>query len=203
MRDPTRETIRDHEQRAALDLLAAMETKTQLVGLVADQVRLEFTAHVEAVADEATQALDKLRGQLARLDDVAAVFGAGGRINLQHLDGHVARSRAVVDRWMVAATTAPQAPEIAARALFRVNQVRTPAKRGKDSVKDCVVIETYLDIVSALRTAGLTSKAVFVSSNTKDYETGRSLNSDLAAEFAGIGMEYAPNAAAAKYSLGL
>ena len=48
-------------------------------------------------------------------------------------------------------------------------------------MKDCVVIESYLDIVSSLRTAGLTSKIVFVSSNTRDYagETGRALKADF------------------------
>jgi len=205
MRDPTRETVRDHEQRAALDLLAAMETGTKLIGLVADQVRLEFNNNANAVEDEAARALKKLGAQLARMDAVAAVFGGGGRTDLQHFDGHVIRSRAIVNRWMAAAKSAPQAPEIAARAFQRVIQVRTPARQGKDSIKDCVVIESYLDIVSALRAAGLTSTVVFVSSNTRDYagETGRALKPDMAAEFAKIGMQYVPNLAAAKYSLGL
>jgi hypothetical protein len=166
---------------------------------------LEFSDNADVVEEEAARALKKLREQLARMDAVAGVFGTAGQTDLQHFDGHVIRSRAIVNRWMAAATSAPQTPEIEARATQRAIQPRTPARQGKDSIKDCVVIESYLAIVSALRAAGLTSRVVFVSSNTKDYagETGRALNPDLAAEFAKIGMQYAPNLAAAKHSLGL
>jgi hypothetical protein len=41
MRDPTRESVRDHEQRAALDLLTAMETGTNLIG-IAEWTRLRL-----------------------------------------------------------------------------------------------------------------------------------------------------------------
>jgi hypothetical protein len=205
MRDPTRKTVRRHEQQAALDLVAAMESGRTLVGLVADQVQREFESLADSVGNEAAQALEDLRKQLARIDEVVAVFGGTGRTDLQHLDNHVIRARAVVDRLMAAATLAPESPEITSRAFRRLNQARTPARKGKDSMKDCVVIETYLDIVSSLRVAGLTSKIVFVSSNKNDYagETGRVLKPDLGAEFAKVGMEYAPNLAAAKHSVGL
>ena len=48
-------------------------------------------------------------------------------------------------------------------------------------------------------------KAVFVSSNTKDYaETnGAVVRKDLENEFKSLGLEYAPNMAAAKYLLDL
>jgi predicted nucleic acid-binding protein len=205
MRDPTRESVRAHEQQAALDLLSAMEAGTDLEGLIAEQVRFEFDANAKAVEEEAVRALRKLRDDITRVDAVAAVFGAVGQADLRHLDDHVARSRAVVDRWMAAVKLVPQGAEIASRALLRVNQVRTPARKGRDSMKDCVVIETYLDAITAARAAGLTSKVVFVSSNTKDYagEIGTALKQDLAQEFANIGIEYAPNLAAAKHLLGL
>jgi hypothetical protein len=205
MRDPTRENVRAHEQQAALDLLTAMEAATNLVGLIAEQVRFEFDANAKAVEEEAARALKKLRDDLVRVDAVAAVFGAIGQVDLDHLDDHVARSRVVVDRWMAAVKLVPQGAEIASRALLRVNQVRTPARKGRDSMKDCVVVETYLDVIAAARAAGLASKVVFVSSNTKDYagEIGTALKPDLAQEFANIGMEYAPNLAAARHLLGL
>ncbi|SDR31278.1 hypothetical protein SAMN05519103_01926 [Rhizobiales bacterium GAS113] len=205
MRDPTRETVRDHELQAALDLLSAMETGAKLVGLVADQVRFEFGQSVDQVAEEADKALMKLRLQLARMDAVAAVFGGAARTNLAHFDNHVVRSRDVAERWMNVATSAIQAPEIESRAFRRVNLAQAPARKGKDSMKDCVVIETYLDNVSALRGAGLSSKIAFVSSNKADYieGTAQKLRADLTADFATIGMEYVPNLAAARHYLGL
>jgi hypothetical protein len=182
-----------------------MESGKILVGLVADQVRLEFKDNADAVAKEAVEALDNLRKKLTRIDRVAAVFGGTGRTDLRHLDDYVTRSRAIVERLIAAATTVPASAEVTSRAFLRLNQARTPARKGKESMKDCVVVESYLDIVSSLRRAGLMSQIVFVSSNTRDYTgaTGRVLNPDLAAEFAQIGMGYAPNLAAAKHSLGL
>ena len=104
-----------------------------------------------------------------------------------------------------AATPMPAAAHIASRAFLRLNQARAPARKGKDSMKDCVVIETYLDVAARLRAAGLKSKIVFASSNTKDYtgDTRRALRPDLAEEFALLEMEYAPNLAAARHLLGL
>ncbi|KVD94543.1 hypothetical protein WI90_07765 [Burkholderia ubonensis] len=85
-------------------------------------------------------------------------------------------------------------------------ELRTPAQKGKDSMKDCVVIETYLDAVKALRNSGLSSRIVFLSSNIKDYtgkESGGLLNADLGKEFANLNIDYARNASQAKYLLGL
>lgn len=199
-----REAVREHEQRAALDLVTHMETGATLVGFIADQVRLEFDSHVDSVADEAGQALEKLRKQLARMDAVAGVFGRAARTDLRHLDEYIARARSVVERLLAAATTTPGSEAITARAFQRLNQARTPARKGKDSMRDCVVIESYIDIVSSLRSAGLISKIVFVSSNTKDYAgIGGALKPDLREEFAHVEMDYAPNLAAAKHLLGL
>ncbi len=98
---------------------------------------------------------------------------------------------------------ASQGPDIPSKALARLNQARTPARKGKDSMKDCVVVETYLDVVGALRAAGHANPIVFASSNLKDYatETRSTLKPDLAAEFAALNFQFAPNFAAAKHML--
>ena len=205
MRNSLRETVRVHEREAALYLLSVMETGTALTGLTADQVHAEFQTNAKNVQDEAARALNGLRDTLARIDDIAAVFGTTGRADLSHLDGHTIRSRAVADRWMAIATRIYADDDIELRAFRRSRAARTPAQKARDSTKDCLVIETYLDTVTKLRAAGLASRVVFVFSNTRDYagETGRALNADLAAEFAILDMEYAPNLAAAKHLLGL
>jgi hypothetical protein len=205
MRDPTRDGIREHERLAALALLAAAERGIDLVLLMADQVAFEFRENATAVENEAIQALVRLKGQISRIDAVAAAYGSKGRANLDHLDDHVSKARAVANRWIAAARPARQGSDIASRALLRLNQARTPARKGKDSMKDCVVIETYLDVVAQLRNAGLPTRIVFASSNTKDYAgvTGTNLNSDISSEFSALSLDYAPNLAAAKHQLGL
>lgn len=151
------------------------------------------------------RAIEDLKAQLRRIDEVAAVYGGVGTANLAHLDDYVTRARAIVDRWISVGTPTNQGAHVPARALARLNEPRTPARRGKDSMKDCVVIETYLDVARALRNEGLARPIVFASSNVKDFagEHGSTLNDDLAAEFLALSMEYAPNLAAAKHQLGL
>ena len=74
VRDPTRDTARDHEAHAALQLVEAMEQR-RLIHLVAAQVRLEFNANLQAVEAAATDALAKLAQQLSRMDSFVGVFG--------------------------------------------------------------------------------------------------------------------------------
>ncbi|MCB9947253.1 MAG: DUF4935 domain-containing protein [Rhodospirillaceae bacterium] len=204
MRDPTRDNVRSHERAAALDLLVAAEGGSKLVALLADQVVLELGEHMQNVEDEAREAIVKLKAQLGRIDAVAAIYGSVGTADLRHLDDHVMRARKIVDRWTKAVVVANQRADVPNKALIRLNSARTPARKGKDSMKDCVVIETYLDTVRSLRGASHTHPIVFASSNTKDYvgEIGSALKPDLAAEFASLQMDYAPNWAAAKYQLG-
>jgi hypothetical protein len=75
-----------------------------------------------------------------------------------------------------------------------VNLARTPARKGRDSTKDCVAVETYLEAVRKVRAQNSAVRIVFVSSNTKDYADGggAGLKPDLAADFAAVNMEYQP-----------
>jgi len=205
MRDPTRKTVRAHERQAALDLLMVAESRKQLIVLIADQVKLELTEHLDSVQEEATQAIENLRSLVVRIEAVASIYGGVGSADLSHLDDHCARARKIVDRWIMVATPALQSPDIASRALTRLNKAQTPARKGKDSMKDCVVVETYLDLVRKLRAGGHKAAAVFASSNVKDFaeETGSTPKPDLASEFAALRLEYAPNMAVAKHHLRL
>lgn len=205
MRDPTRDSVKAHERKAALELLGAAEGSPRLVLLMAEQVDSEFSEHADGVEGETRTALQNLVLRMQRLDAVAAVYGAMGAANLDHLNDHAVEARKIADRWVNAAALVPQGTDIASKAIKRVLEARTPAKKGKDSTKDCLVIETYLDIAAQLRAAGLSTPIVYVSSNVKDYaeETGSRLRADLASEFALLNMEFAPNIGAAKHLLSI
>src|SRR3954462_15378050 len=110
MRDPTRETVRGNEREAALDLLAAVEGGQELVAFIAAQVVHELAEHAPRVQDEAAQAIERLKKQVARIEATAAVYDSAGSASLVHLDDHAERARAIVDRWMKAAMVAGQGP---------------------------------------------------------------------------------------------
>jgi hypothetical protein len=204
LRDPRRESIRPHEATAAHNLVAAAEAG-RLTVLMAPQVIVELGDNRAKVEGETVAALEKLREMVKRVDGWVAAFGSAGTMETSHLAGHVDRASALVDRWLRAAIVIAEGPEIPGRAFDRVRTARTPSRKGKENMKDCTVIETYLDFVGAFRNEGGAAKVVFVSANTNDYagDVGAVLKPDLAAEFATFKLEYEPNLAAAEHALGL
>ncbi|MGB3737966.1 MAG: PIN domain-containing protein [Pontixanthobacter sp.] len=202
MRDPTRDGARAGDRVAAINLLQRLE-HLDLVCLVAEQVDIEFAGHDVDVELEATNAIRKLRERVDQANRIHAAFLSAVTVNLAHLDGMVPMARQTITRWTKAAHRIPSSTTIFTNAMDRVNRNIAPARRGKDSIKDCVVVESYLTAIDALRAAGMPSKVVFLSSNTKEYLTdGRVLKPDLVRDFGRMNMEYVPNMSAAKSLLG-
>ena len=205
VRDITRETVTTDDVNAGFALLSMAEAGSELIVLMAEQVTLEIASNVAAVEQEAQVALQKFLAQAQRIHDVAMAFGAQGNLQIRHLDGHVGRAQPVLDRWKQVAQLVPHNDGVSSRAFRRVNEPRTPARRGKESMKDCVIVEAYIEAASQLRAAGLTAPIVFESSNTKEYfaPNTRHLPNDIAGDLAAVSMEYAPSFGAAKHCLGL
>lgn len=205
IRDITRETVALSDVSAGIALLATAESGSDLIVLMAEQVTLELAAHVAGVEQEALSGLAKFQSQAQLIHDVAVAYGAQGALQVHHLDGHVSRAKTVLDRWKNVARLVPHNDGVSSRAFRRVNEPRTPARRGKESMKDCVIVEAYIETASQLRAAGLTAPIVFASSNTKEYyaPNTRHLQNDIAADLSTVTVEYAPNFGAAKHTLGL
>ena len=205
IRNPTRNDIRTQDQAASLDLLCTAEGGEELIIFVAEQVHKEFHDNVDVVQRDAEKALSQFRNMASKLDQLSTLHGASGRTDLSHLDNHETRCRDVADRWLRVSKEISQSDQIVSRAFERVTLARTPAKKGKDSIKDCVILETYLEHIRKIRDESIMTPAVFVSSNTKDYAGtgGAIIRDDIRTEFDELGLEYAPNMAAAKHFLKL
>lgn len=195
-RNPTRERLRPHDFRAALDLIAAA-ANGELTVLVAEQVEIELRANSPKVQEDTDREIARLTQRVVAATEIAAVFGSLGRVDLSHLDGHSARAMSHVDRLMAISTKVVPGPDVSGRAFARLNAAIAPARRGKDSSKDCLVFETYLEAMRMLRSRGLTSRAVLLSSNTEDYENQTAIDSELGP----LAMSYQPNMGAAKHAL--
>ncbi len=203
MRDPTRETVRPHEREAGIELVVAAEAGN-LVCLMAEQVAIEFSYHDQSVQDEAKHKLRNLRKQIERINKLSALYGAIGSVDMSHLNDHVLRTRDVVERWLTQLDKITPGSDVPAKAFARLNAGRAPAKRGKDSSKDCLVYETYLEVSTTLRNSGVTTPIVFLSSNTDEYQTeSKAMKPEIASDFGLLNINYAPNMSAAKRALGL
>lgn len=203
MRDPTREGLRPAVRQAGFDLVARAE-RGELIILMAEQVRIEFDGHDADVQKDAQEKLDKLKELIRGTEAVAAIYGIEGAAQLGHLDDHVERARGLVQRWLDISTPTVPSVEVAARAFTRVNALRAPARQGKESSKDCLVFETYVEAVAAILAAGAQAPTVFVSSNTRDYlDPGSVLKADIASDLEPLGMEVAVSMEHARNALGL
>ena len=205
IRDVTRKDVQAQNLIAASALLTAAENGNDLTVIVADQVRTELADNQQGVEEEARSGLTKFRELVKRINQVAALFGEATVIDTTHLADHVARTVAVLQRWTQVAITAPAGPDAEARAIRRVVQGRAPSRKGKESAKDCLVVESYLEVAGELRAAGFNGRIVFASSNTDEYYDGSSkkLHAQLQADFGVHAIDYAPNFSAARHSLRL
>lgn len=202
IRDPTRKTAKPNDQKAAIELVAAAEAG-DLICLMAQQVATEFSDHDQAIQDEAERNLGKVREQVERISQLSAVFGSPSVVDLTHLDDYVARARKVVERWLTQIVKVTPSDSVPAKAFARMNACLAPARRGKESSKDCLIYETYIEVVTILRNAGVEAPIVFLSSNTTEYFTERTLKAEIESDFGKLNIKYAQNMSVAKHALGL
>lgn len=205
VRDPTRDTMQFSDVQAGLALLSSALGGNDLSVLMAEQVRIELASNLTGVIDDAKAALARFQQNATRIDQIVSAFGSSGSLATQHFGGHVIRARAKLADWEQVAKTIPSNGGVTHRAFARVNAPRTPARKGKESMKDCVVIEAYLEAAEQLRAAGFAGPIVFASSNTREYYAPSTthLQPDIAADLAAHNVQFAPNFGAAKHSLGL
>lgn len=200
LRDPARNDVRVHEHEASLALLSAAQSGTVLEVVAAEQVSREFRDNVEQVQQDARQSLMRRTRETGKLNTLVALYGKSRPINLAHWNDHDKRARKAAERWLQVSTTLQETSDTVSNAFLRLNQARSPARRGKQSMKDCVILETYLEHIRSLRDKGRTATAVFVSSNTSDYaaDDKTTIKDDIKDELESLGLEYASNMGAAR-----
>jgi hypothetical protein len=90
------------------------------------------------------------------------------------------------------ATHVKEQDDLHAAASKRIVQCRPPATKGKQELKDCLIVEECLEICRQLKRNGSRAQLYFLSSNTKDFciaET-KTIRQELAHEFSQYGLEY-------------
>lgn len=205
IRDTTRQDIQLHNVQAAMAMLKAAESGANLVLLMADQVSTELQINLPGVEKDALTSLTAFRDLANRVDQIAAEFGAVGKMTTSHLADLVVRARVTMDRWDRAALPVTPSSGVPAKVINRVVKAIAPSRKGKESTKDCLIVETYLEAAAQLRAASFTEKIVFGSPNTADYvdkATGK-LHQALEIEFASHHMQYGTNFGSMRHLLGI
>ncbi|MCW2247834.1 hypothetical protein M2352_003468 [Azospirillum fermentarium] len=206
LRSPIRDSIRHHDIDAAHTLLVRAEAQPQqLVLIVNQQTSDEFTEHVDKVEEEAAKELQKLTekigGILTRMRAFPTATDIPATIDLTAF-GFPGHGRNVADRIMRTGLMVEDSDGEYVKAVRRVQMAAPPATRGKQSVKDCLITETYLRIAAELTASGFRRNKVFITSNKVDYEQNHSsLHPALRQEFSAAALEYAPSWSAARHEI--
>lgn len=204
IRDGTTKSTTPSNAIAAKVLVEAAEQPRQLMVLAADLIETELYDNLARTEEDSEKAVATFIKQAKRIHEVAVAYGAGGSLDVSHLQVYGMLAKALLLRWMHVAMKIPRNEVTDTLAFKRVMDVRAPAVKGKDSLKDCMIVETYLEAARSLREAGLERPIVFVSSNTKEFRPDSAgPPAELAADFGAVGIIYEPNLSAAMHALGL
>lgn len=190
---PVRDAFRAEDATAIRRVLDALaDTPPRLAAVVPDLVRAEFADNVARAEKEVTEGLaclDSRAKAAARrmgwLDGAAPdpMPALGAR-------GHPAFGRALADQALARALVVRDHVEDRERAFLRVRLNTAPARRGSQSINDCLIVETALAFVREYRACGGAAIVAFLSSNTKDYMDGRSVRAPLDGDFEGLGITF-------------
>lgn len=205
LRSPRRYSVDARSIMSAKAIAEAVKVTGSVASVVANQVHDELGDNLPAVRQETEDGLRKLQTELQRIDGWTGALGVNGRTDVSHGLNAVSRCELILSDWVDASLASPTTDALTGRAHRRMMQRATPARQGKDSFKDCLVVETYLALASELRAKNYTGKIIFASSNTAEFieRPGSQLHTDIAQEFAAVGIEYARALHEAAYRLGL
>lgn len=205
VRSPRRDNVDGHAMLAGKAIREAVHASGEISCVIAEQVRLELTDNLPAVREETERALRRLSEEIKRIDEWSAALDHASQTNVTHFLSRVPVAETLIADIVASSLDFATSDEITGRAHVRVMQKRTPAKLGKDSWKDCVVIESYLEVARQLRAVGHTADIVFASSNTDEFVSGipKALNWDIANEFSHLGIVYARALHETRHRLGL
>lgn len=205
LRSPRRENVDGNAMLAGKAIRDGVAESEVIGCVVAEQVRNELNDNLQSVLDQTNVELGRLRDEIARIDKWAEALGQASQTQIGHFSACIPVAEAIMWDIVNSAINHAITQDIKLNALGRVMAGRTPAQPGKDSTKDCVVVESYLDVATNLRNLGHTADIVFASSNTKEFLSGtpRALNADIAAEFATLNIQYSRALHETRHLLGL
>lgn len=206
VRVPVRQQASIQDIEAIHLLLARAEATPSTLSIIVDeQVHREITDHLNDVTEETKRDLKKktenLQGVLERMAALAPNDSIPTAIDLLALD-FPQRGKDIANRFLTRCLLVEDSDQETLKAVARVQKATPPATRAKQSVKDCVIVETYIRVAAEMNGGGFERNKVFLSSNTKDYhQEHSSLHPSLRSEFNTVSLEFSPCWAAARYEL--
>ncbi|MGL6434838.1 PIN domain-containing protein [Aeromonas caviae] len=202
IRSAVRENINSDSAKFAQSLIARANSNSRSLWLLTSAtVEMEWHENVAGVLEETEREILKLESRRRHF-----LSAADAVTSMRYQHGQVESALDLANKLKSVAETLLQScaiviPEDAhlLGAMNRVKQYFPPAKRGKAEPKDCEIYELFLGLCRDLRTRGVESDFVFLSSNTQEY--GQKNSGGVQPELTVLGAIYVSNLAWAEVAV--
>lgn len=159
-----------------------------------EQITNELTDNFQEVQKDGTKSISALNDRVRQMHEIMMAFGGTGpAIALPNPTDYTTLADAIVARFLAKSIITDTTTTATHRAAQRVITATAPAASGKQSYKDCLVLESCLEALSAVRSLGFSAGAYFLSSNIAEYGDAakKTLHPQLVTEFAAHGLDFA------------
>jgi hypothetical protein len=178
---------------AALEMIQmASDSPSRLWIVAAKLVQGEWEDNRNSVEVATRKHIKGLDRNIETLTEVIKHFGSLSSESVPNFSefGVESRLKNVAENMLRVATTLQEDDGCSVLANRRVIAGWAPASKGRNELKDCMIIEHYIHLCRELRDGGFNSKCVFVSSNVNDYGKGGRPLPPLDEHFKAVGLEY-------------
>lgn len=192
--------VRGYRDAFTLDQAQATMTIIDLIEagnlslVLSEQIKNELNDNFLRVQKDGTASIRSLNDPVRKIHDIMIAFGGTGpAIVLPAPTDYETLANVVVARYLAKSSTADTTEAAKQKAGQRVITATAPAATGKQSYKDCLVLETCIETLAAARSLGFSAEAYFMSTNLAEYgdATKKTLHPQLVPEFASLGLDFA------------
>jgi len=164
--------------------------------VISDLVEMEWQSNWEGVSKELNKDIERCQRHFTRISDVLQNFWSTA-VTTGHPDltsfplethlGNLGKSVLNVSLKIV------EDPNCVNRAFQRLKLYQAPASKGKGEMKDCTIVEHYLECCQRLKAVGFSHQVILVSSNVTDYGEPNALRPPLDTQFSQQGIQLVTN----------
>ena len=155
-------------------------------------VQREYDEHIESTSKLLDSFFKRLSDLQNELINAQSAFGQKTISCYSDADGLTTQILSLTTDIIKNSIHILEQDDLHAAASKRVIECKPPATRGKQELKDCLIVEECLEVCRQLQQKGESTALYFLSSNTKDFCIAKTkkMRCELATEFNQCGLEY-------------
>ena len=195
IQDPWAVNFDENHRPIACELLARA-SGYELVVMAPERVFAEIGEHAGRLLGDTARNLEGAARRTHRGHDVLERDGVSAAPAPIRIGAYLDIVDDAYRSWLAAMAVMPTSDAARLRALERIDRHHAPSSPDKPEVWDCVITETVLKTMRALRADGLDQPCAFLSSNVADYrrsskEGPHQARDPLQSEFDALSIRYA------------